>query len=199
MSFSLSWIAVKGPSKDAVLATLGLVEAPEVEEANEEADFPPAFDHSLAELPSGWIIILAKDFGYPTPKRMAALSEGGTAIACSIEEHVMCSVARCYADGQAVWSVDHNGGEKGSYHLDVAGAPPPEYAAVRDRLTAVQDAKGGADAQADYVFDVPGDLSEVLCGYKFDPERKDGPTFTALGRAKKAKGGGLLGRLFGRK
>jgi hypothetical protein len=189
MSFHLSWIAVKGPSKGDVLATLGLAEAP-------ADDDPSYFQHCVAELPSGWIIIVAEDFMYPTPKRMAAVSTGATAIACSIDERTMYSVARGYADGQAVWSVDHDGGQKGIYHLDVAGTPPPEFAAVRDRLKAQQEAEGGADGEVDYVFDVPACTIEALCGYRFDPLEEGGPTFKPLEKIK-SKGGGWLGRLFG--
>ncbi len=197
MGYSLSWLAVKGLTKDAVLNTLGLVEAPGDDEQNEEGVYPPAFDHSLAELPSGWIVILTKDFGYPTPKRMAAVSVGGTAIACSIEEHVMYSVARLYKDGKAVWSVDHNGGELGVYHLDVAGDPPPELAPIRDRVAADQESEGGEDADVDLMFDVPGELSLSLCGYRFDAE-EDGPAFKALEPVKTA-GGGWMAKLLGRK
>jgi hypothetical protein len=192
LNINLSWIAVKGLDKVAVLDTLGLAEVP--------PDVEPFYPkQAVAELPSGWVIILAEDFMYPTPKRMAALSVGGMALACSIDERVMYSVARGYADGQAVWSVDHNGGEKGIYHLDVAGAPPPELAEARARRTALQDAEGGAEAEVDFVFEVPAETIEALCGYRFDSEREDGPTFTALEPVKKAKGGGWLAKLFGRR
>jgi hypothetical protein len=188
-SLSLSWIAVKGPSKDVVLSELGLIEVPPDVEAFHSK-------HAMAELPSGWLIILAKDFNYPTPRRMAAVSAGGMALACSIDERVMYSVARLYEEGRAVWSVDHNGGEKGLYHLDVAGDPPPELAAIRARATVEQDAEG-EDADVDVVFDVPTELSLALCGYRFDPQ-VDGPAFKALKEAK-AAGGGWLAKVFGRK
>lgn len=189
-SLSLSWIAVKGPSKDVILSELGLIEVP--------PDVEPFYSkHAMAESPSGWVIILAENFNYPTPKRMAAVSVGGTALACSIDERVMYSVARLYEDGKAVWSVDHNGGEKGLYHLDVAGDPPPEFAPIRARVVAEQDAEGGENADVDLVFDVPTELSLTLCGYRFDPQ-VEGPAFKALEEAK-AAGAGWLARLFRRK
>jgi hypothetical protein len=187
-SLSLSWIAIRGPGKDAVLSALGLF----------EVDPTGRFHgrHELAELPFGWIIILAADFNYPSPARMAAVSVGGVALACSIDERVMYSVARLYEDGKAVWSVDHNGGDKGVYHLDVAGDPPPELAAIRTRLTAEQDDEGGVKAGVDLLFDIPAELSQALCGYRFDP-LTEGPAFTPL-EPVKTKRGGWLGRLFGR-
>jgi hypothetical protein len=191
-NINLSWIAVKGMDKAGVLETLGLVEAPEDDEVS-------YFRHSVAEFPGGWTVILALDFMYPTPARMAAVSVGGTAIACSIDERSMYSVARGYSDGKAVWSVDHDGGTHGPDHLDVAGKPPAELAIVRARLNAEQ-VKADADGiDVDYIFDVPPDLSLALCGYKFDPQREeDGPTFRLLDVVR-TKGSGFLSKLFGKR
>ena len=187
MSFHLSWIAVKGLDKPALLETLGLAEV--------EADrLRP--DWALAEL-GDWLVVLAEDFSDPSPKLMAMASTGGVALACSIDERTVYSVACGYADGQAVWSVDHDGGQKGVYHLNIAGTPPPEFTAARDRLKAQQDAEGGEDAGVDYVFDVPACTIEALCGYKFDPQEEGGPVFRPLEKIKPK--GGLLGKLFGRK
>jgi hypothetical protein len=192
MGASLSWIGIKGQDKAAVLAVLGLVEAPEDTE-------PYYVEHWMAELPSGWILVQAKDFMFPKPERMAALSAGGgQAVACSIEEHVMYSVARGYADGKAVWSIDHDGGQHGAYHLDVAGSPPPEFAVIHDRLKAQQDAEEGEAAEADYMFDIGPQLSEALCGYAFGSEKAEDVVLRPLERPR-AKTGGLLGRLLGRK
>jgi hypothetical protein len=189
-SLSLSWIALKGLPKDSILSRLGLVEvAPEVE--------PFYHKHEVVELPSGWVIILATDFNYPAPARMAAVSIGGTCLACSIDERVMYSVARLYEDGKAVWSVDHNGGEKGLYHLEVAGDPPPELAEIRARITAEQDAEGGDAADVDLIFDVPAELSKALCGYRYGSD-DEGPRFTALNEIR-VKGRSWLGKLFGGK
>lgn len=187
MSFHLSWIAVKGSNKETVLSALDLVEA--------QAE-PRRPMWALAEL-GEWLIVLAEDFNYPTPARMAAVSVAGSALACSIDERVMYSVARLYEHGKAVWSVDHNGGEKGLYHLDIAGDPPPELASIRARVAAEQDAEGGESADVDLMFDVPSELSLALCGYRFDPQ-EEGPAFKALERAK-GVGGGWLAKLFGRK
>jgi hypothetical protein len=187
-SLSLSWIAIKGPTKDDILSVLGLTEG---------AQNPSYSRYHAAELPSGWTLILSSDFNYPSPARMAAVSVGGTALACSIDERVMYSVARLYEDGKAVWSVDHNGGEKGVYHLEIAGDPPPELASIRTRITAEQDAEGGDSAGVDLMFDLGPELSDALCGYRFDPN-KEAPDFTALEPLKK-KGAGLLDRLFGQR
>ena len=194
MSFHLSWIAVKGPTKEDVLAALSLREAP----ADEVPDEYTQYDWALAELPSGWMIILAQDFKYPMPKRLAALSTRGTAIACSLDERSMYSVARLYQDGQAVWSVDHDGGTHGALHLDVSGKAPPELAAVRERLNAEQEKAGGDEAETDYIFDVPADLCDALTGYKFDPRRTEDLGFRRL-ESSKSSGGKFVDWLLGRK
>ena len=193
MNLSCSWIAVKGPDKETVLSTLDWLEA--APGSNPDLNWA-----EMIVTASGWIVIFIHDFNYPTPKRMAAVSVGGTAVACSIDERVMYSVARGYADGQAVWSVDHDGGQRGHYHLSIAGDPPPELAAVRARLTAEQDAAGGDGARVDYLFDLPASLTEALTGFNLPPEGQ-GIDTVALEPAP-SKGGGLfaaLGGLFGRK
>jgi len=167
MGVALSWIAARGLGKADMLGALGLVEV--------QADIEPSYvEHWMADLPSGWTLFQAKDFMFPKPERMAAISAAGEAIACSIEEHVMYSVVRGYVRGQAVWSVDHDGGKRGVYHLDVAGSPPPEFAVLRDKLKAKQDEEGGLDARADYMFELPAELSDALCGYAFEFPASEG-------------------------
>jgi hypothetical protein len=165
---------VKGLDRAGVLGELGLVETP--------AENDPAHArHSVADL----------------PERMAALSASGTAIACSFDERTMYSVVRGYTDGNAIWSIDHDGGTHGPSHLDIAGKPPAEPAMVRERLQAEQTKADAEGVGVDYIFNVPLDLSQALCGYKFDPERDDGPEFQPLDVVK-TKRVGLFGKLFGK-
>jgi hypothetical protein len=175
MGFSISWIAVKGVDKGEALTRLGVVDTGE--EAEEDA-----YDFSFAALPDGWLLILSDDFNYPNAERMAAISTGGEAIAFVVEEHVMYSAARCYRDGSLIWSIDHDGGDKGVHHLDVAGDPPPELGPIHERLSQEQAEEDAGDAMADCIFDVPVELSEALCGYRHDQVRPEGEelTFTLL-------------------
>lgn len=191
MGMSLSWIAVKGVDKPALLEALGL------EEVDRQWDlYSPTPPQALATL-DDWLIVLAKNFDYPSAERMTKISVGGTALSCSIEEHVMYSVARCYQDGQRVWSVDHDGG-KGVHHLDIVGAPPAELAAVSEHLAAQQAAEDVEGAEVDHIFDVPADTIKALCGFKIDDEEADSVVFKLL-EPVGGKGGGFLTKLFGRK
>jgi hypothetical protein len=175
LGFSISWIAVTGVDKDVALNRLGVVDTGE--EAEEDD-----YVFSCTPLPDGWLLILSDDFNYPNADRMAAISVGGEAIAFIVEEHVMYSAARCYRDGSLVWSIDHDGGDKGAHHLDVAGGPPPELAAIHQRLSREQAEEDAGDAMTDCIFDVPVELSEVLCGYRHDRVRPEGEAlvFTVL-------------------
>jgi hypothetical protein len=193
MGFRLSFIATKGMNRADALAALNLYDTG-------EAVSLETMSWVCADLPDQWFLVLTDTFDFPTPERMAAVSVGGAAIACSVDEHVMYSVARGYREGLAVWSIDHDGGEKGVRHLDVAGDPPPEWPAVRERLSKEQDNEGGEDALVDWLFDAPAELAYALCGYRYDEEDVKGQTiaFTRVAEERRPGRGGFLGRLFGR-
>jgi hypothetical protein len=116
---------------------------------------------SCATLPGGWLVIYSNEFGYASPKRIAALSPGTLAIGCTIEEHVMFSGLRACADGSEVWSVTHDA-DDGIYDLRTNGELPGAFAAIRDRLLEQQDQAGGSNAEVDYVFEIPIELAASL-------------------------------------
>jgi hypothetical protein len=204
MSISVSWVAVKGASKDAVLDALGLVETGDVEDAD---DLPEC---AWAELPGGWQVVAATEFDCAEPEYLAALSAGGVAIGFQISEVVMVSTAYGYEDGREVWSVVHDP-DVDVDDIEVTGNAPAQLAGIRAGLKRKQaeDAEGGVD----YLFDAPAALSAALCGYRPDetPEGVEEPAFMTLepiGRpahepARRAAperaggGGGFLGWLGG--
>ena len=184
MQGAVSWIAVKGAGAASALETLGFVKARDGEK-NPKASF--------TTLANGWTIICTLDFGFPTPERMKALSQGGLAVACSSDDRSMGSVARGYQDGSALWSIEHDGGAQGVYHLSVAGDPPAAWAEIRDAAIREQDGEGGTGSDVDCLFDAPIALAGALCGYRHD---RDWPTaetqsFTLL--TTKLRTGGVLG------
>jgi hypothetical protein len=209
MSISISWVAVKGVSKDAVLEALGLVDSGDVEDPD---DLPEC---AWTELPGGWQIVAATEFDCAEPEYLAALSAGGLAIGFQISEVVMVSTAYGYEDGREVWSVVHDP-DVDVDDIEVTGNPPAQLAGIRAELKRLkaEDTEGGVD----YVFDAPAALSAALCGYRPDetPEGMDEPIFMTLepvGRAapepvrratpeRTGQGGGgflrWLGGLFGK-
>ena len=160
MGFSISWIGFHGITKSDVLLRTTLRDSGVVDEGL-EAPF------SIAEFPSGWIILLSKDFNYASPARVTRLSSGCRVIACLIEEHVMFSAAAFFEHGHNLWSIVHDF-ERGFYDLETIGSLPVEFVAVRDQPTKEQNENCGGDSDVDFIFDVPLDTAAAICGYKHD-------------------------------
>jgi hypothetical protein len=86
--------------------------------------------------------------------------------------------------------------EKGQRHLAVSGAAPESLAAIRDR----HEAK--ADADVDFIFEVPPDVAKTVCGWRFLDKGSDEVVFHELRRRRPVRSPtgrpGFLARLFGR-
>ena len=188
MGFSISWIGVQGLDRGEILERLELVDTGEADEQNRAR-------LSWAQLPDGWTIIFSNRIDY-AEANLAALSMGGVAIGCDVEEHVMYCRARGYRDGVELWSVIHDS-ENGIYDLTAKGDLPAVFPALQARLIAEQDQEGGQDADVDLIFDIPTETAKAVCGYKHD-EVTDA-AFTALRslHPEPTKTGGFLKKLFG--
>jgi len=162
MGFSIAWIAIRGTSKDDILAQLSLADTGEPDETNES----PV---SGAALPGGGYLLYFNDMAHPATQAasMARLSEGGEALGCQVEEHVMASAAFQYRNGEKLWDVVHLS-EEGLYHLAVDGKPPALLATIHAEMKATQDEQGGLEADVDCLFEVPLMLANALCGYRHD-------------------------------
>ncbi len=200
MGFKVSWIGIRGLDKVTVLQRLGFADAGPLDT---ELDAP----FSCAELPTGWIIVFANDFGWVTPARVAALSSGAAAVGCQMSEGVMYSAAWGYEDGVQQWSLVHYLDE--DKELEIVGNPPAEFPAIRERLTRDQEREGEG---VDYLFDAPIALTAALCGYRPDETTLETqPSFTELTAAgpvpqvgardqvKDSERVGWLAKLFGRR
>jgi hypothetical protein len=155
MGFSLSWLAVRGKTPEALLEQLGLSRTGEHEEI-------PESEIVGAQLPGGWYVVVNDhDVRFVDDAVLEMVSVGGEAVTCFVEEHVMCSAATGWKNGKEVWAVIHEA-ERGLEHLAEDGRLPPELAAIRDRLGA-EEADG-----VDYIFDVPVELAEALTGFRHD-------------------------------
>lgn len=176
MSYSISWLGVRGTPKAEVLARLCLRDTDESDEANES----PV---SGAELPTGWYVLFLNDLTHPfvAPRALQKLSEGCEVVGCQIEEHVMFSAAFHYSDGRHGWSITHES-YKGLYNLEVEGSASAFVAELHAGARSHQDKEGGENAGVDYIFDVPLEAAERLCGYRHDRWKFDWgePQFTKL-------------------
>ena len=188
MGYSLSWIAVKGKSPQAVRDELSF----RMTDAREE--FPES-DLTAVELPNGWYLIVSNHTEQVASDAVMQhlSSTGGELVTCFVEEHVMVSSATGWKDGQLRWSVMHDA-QNGLLHLDVQGEPPPEFAAIRDRKLAEQAA---GDGDVDYLFDIPVETARSVAGYRHDEDVPglSGDIFEVLAPPKKPS---LFKRLFGR-
>ena len=75
----------------------------------------------------------------------------------------MVSSAANWKDGVQVWSVTHDT-QQGDRHLDVQGALPVAFPAIRDRLTEEQQKDDGVD----FIFNIPVDLAKEMTGYSHE-------------------------------
>jgi hypothetical protein len=181
MGVSLSWLAVRGRSKDDAQRALGLIGT------GSHAEYPlPAYRGT--ELPGGWYLIEMKNFVHPfvMPETLGRLSQGCEIVGCQVGEHVMASAAFAWQDGRRLWEVAHESDE-GDDHLDVEGVPPAEFAAIDARLRAEQDAQDpNKNFPVDYLFDIPVELAQACCGYRHDYSEFDWgrPVFEVLAEGK---------------
>jgi hypothetical protein len=173
LGLSISWIAFRGKNKDEILALLDVRDSGEIDEAN---DAPV----SGALLPNGWYVLVINDYRFVTPDRLGRYSTGCEVVACQIEEHVMASTVYIFKDGrEQFWA--HHEGDEGEFEVSTRGDPPPDYAAIHDRLMAEQTAEGD-DPVVDYVFDIPLQTARSICGYQHNRVSYDWgePKFTRL-------------------
>jgi len=133
---------------------------------------------SAAETKEEWTIVWSNDimFGGEEPK-FEKLSKITPIIVCFVEEHTMFSLAMLFRDGQAEWSISHQGDGEDVYDLQKAGRLPSFAAEIEMELIAKQKTEGGRSAQVDYIFDIPLLIAKRLCGFKHD---ELGPTFTIV-------------------
>jgi len=162
MGVSLSWLGVETTAAE-VYARLGVSETGE---SGDYDDFPMAG----LMLANNWYLLTAKGCEHPilSARALSDLSAGISVVACAIEEHVMYQSAAFWRDGNEIWSVRHRGGDYGIMDLVVKGLPPDPFNDLRTRTFALQASEGGADADVDYIADIPLELARSIVGFKHD-------------------------------
>lgn len=162
MGYSISWIAIRGIAKAEACTRLSIRDSKEPDEAN-------ASPVSGATLPTGWLVFFLNELTHPfvEVEALCKLSEGCEVIGCQVEEHVMVSASFLYRNGRRLWDITHRS-EKGIDNLEVDGSPPNEFQAIRAKNLASQQKADAEDEGVDYVFEVPLELAEGICGYKHD-------------------------------
>ena len=164
MGFAISWLAISGKDSQQVLDELQLSRSGETEEI-------PESPVSAVQLPSGWFLIFANEFGSSlvTDHTLQNLSIGCTVVSCQVEEHVMFSSATCHSNGNSKWHVSHDAQES-IYQLSTSGDLPPEFSGIYADLKKEQDTAGGDKADVDYIHDVPVSLAKAVTSFRHDED-----------------------------
>jgi hypothetical protein len=162
MGYSLSWLAVRGKSPQAVREELGFRPSGKFEEI-------PESDLSAVEMPNGWYLIVSQrsEFVASDTSITRLSSSGGEVVTCFVEEHVMFSSATRWKDGTKTWAVFHNAQDRRD-HLDAQGDLPAAFSSILADLKAKQQEANANKRRVDFIFDVPVALAEVLVGYRYD-------------------------------
>jgi hypothetical protein len=182
-AMGLGYIAVKGLEKGQVLDILDI----------KESDRPAQlFSQAAVGVTSmGWVVVIAPDTGFPTPERLAAVSETAEAIGFWHSSAVMCATAYGYRGGELVWQIDHVA-EEGIDHLEASGDLPSTFESV---VAAARKAQADEpDPDVDHIFGIPESVVASLCG--FHSEQDIDFQFMALQAPPKRPG--LWARLFGK-
>jgi hypothetical protein len=183
MGFAISWAAVSGIDRAAVLERLALADSGDLDEYRET----PASAATLNE----WTVIWSNDFEYFRDRtRLASLSREARVIAFCVEEHVMYFAAEEWRDGKSMWHVTHDAQEDNN-HIAIEGVAPPGHL----DLLASMRLKQEAEADVDHICELPTVLAQNITGFRYDGNTDH--VFTALvhlGGAKAPKKKGWFGR-----
>jgi hypothetical protein len=189
-----SYLAVRGLSKADAYEHLGFAE-------KELTDPHVIEEFQGAELPGGWILVVAHRMEWASLERAERLSaDGALVIGTSMTTVVMYSEAFAYEGGIRKWRIEHD--PENADPLKIEGEAPAELAAIHAKLAAEQEE--GEEENVDYIFDAPAALCQALHGYRIDEDGPDPqPVFYLLEptRPQFEKRGlfGLLGGIFGKR
>jgi len=156
MGFNVGTIAVRGKLTEEVHAALRL-------STTERHQQEPEAAVVAAALPSGWYLVYINDRDYPTNDELRELSVNAELIFLDVCETVMVSGAACWKDSKQVWSITHDS-QRGLEDLVVQGNTPNCFEQISQRLKMLQNEKGDAD----YIFDIPVDVTCELTGFRYD-------------------------------
>jgi hypothetical protein len=171
MGFSLTYIAIKGKTPDAILAELDLTAT------NEFGGFAET-PYCAAPLPGGWYLVCEnRSADFTKEQFLQKFSLNCEVLTCSVEEHVMVSSASAWQNGKELWSILHES-DKGIEHLETKGSLPASFVAIRDDLQSKQVAENQAlggkprrereHAGTDYIFSIPSSTVQSIIGFTYD-------------------------------
>jgi hypothetical protein len=165
MGYSLSWLAIRGKSREEIHRDL------KITPTGTYSEFPesPCMGAQVGD----WYLVIKDHEVFEDLDQVARLSTGCEVVSCFVEEHVMVSEAVGWRDGKKIWFVLHDT-QKKIGHMEAKGELPPAYEAIRASLYAEQDSSDVPEA--DYLFDIPVETARSVTGYRHDIRIDLGPT-----------------------
>jgi hypothetical protein len=192
MGFSITWCAVREERAQKLLEHLRLSPTGKLEE------FPESLI-ATAKLDNGWRVLWYNEHGCPflRPDDLGVISQHQDVLLCLVEEHVMASSAELWSGGRRKWWISHQG-ENGPQGLATEGDLPACLASIRSEMEQAQSSAGGAEADVDYIFEIPLKVAQSLVGFKHDEEcpHLTQEQFMVLSGATPKRG--FLSKLFGK-
>jgi len=178
MGYSISWLAVREKDADSLLQRLGLAPTSEM----------TMFGKSLftgRTLPGGWLVLVINrcDHKFVKPGSLTSVSQQCEVIACSTEEHVMCSTADLWRNGERVWRIEHDA-QKSITHIKTSGLLPDGYASVEKEFAERQKESGGEKSDTDYFIEIPLQVARNIVGFKHDEAESQDSNFRVFKEAK---------------
>lgn len=162
MGYSISWLALGDVTPAAVWHLLGVEETGQI-------GLLGASPLVGRLLPTGWYVLAANRCDRPliSSGALKAVSAVTSAVAVSIEEHVMFSSVACWNHGSRDWSAEHFG-DRDVRDLRLSGTLPAAFAALREAAFGRQKAETREDLGVDWFFELPLDLAQLVVGFRHD-------------------------------
>lgn len=162
MGLSISWLAVRTNDLGQLFEIADVAPTTEPDEWLESK-------FSGSGLLDGWYFLHAQGCDHPiiSGDSLSKISTLGETIACSVEEHVMVSIAEGWNGGARSWAIAHDA-QEGMFDLSADGEIPADYETIKNDFVSQQNAEGGEDADVDFIFDIPLQVAKKICGYKHD-------------------------------
>ena len=169
MGVTASWISVQGQDREAFLERLGLTK---VGECSDHL----IGDYTCTELPNGWFVVVANARRFELIPTLKSVSARGFVLGGQMVETVNFSQLCGYEGGAQVWSVVSDR-EVEVDKVRVEGVPPSAFAEIHAEKTKMLEAEPNP---ADYMFDLPLDLSVAVCSFR--PDQFEFPEWAQLAR-----------------
>lgn len=170
MGFNVCTVAVRDQPIEHIHAAFGL-RATETREEDPEAAVVAAM------LPSGWYQLYLNNRDCPNNDMLRELSLNAELIFVDVCESASTSHASCWRGGKEAWSITHDP-QRDPDELRVTGELPTCFEPISRRLRDAQKENGDAD----YIFDVPIEVTQELTGFRYDGNPSGYPVndFTVL-------------------